>query len=62
MNTKHTVIVHHFDGECSTEGEFADRASAVLEASIIAGRLVRGEYVTACGYSFGPEFKAEVRS
>lgn len=51
METKHAVIVHHADHECSTEGNYADRAEAILAAETIASTLDYRESVTVCGYT-----------
>jgi hypothetical protein len=48
----HAVIVHHADGECSTEGEFEHRDMAVLAATLIAEKLDKREFVTVLGYTF----------
>ncbi len=47
----HYVIVHHWDGECSTEGQYETKQEAILAAERIAKTLIKGiEYVRTCGY------------
>lgn len=46
----HTVIVHHADGECSTEGTHQYRDSAMWHAINLAENLERGkEWVMVLG-------------
>jgi hypothetical protein len=48
---KHDIIVHHLDGECSTEGSFEHRDMAILAATKIAETLDSRESVSVCGYT-----------
>ncbi len=48
---RHDVIVHHADGECSTEGSFEYRDVAMWHAIRLAENLdARREWVMVCGH------------
>jgi hypothetical protein len=47
----HYVIIHHADGECSTEGQYDTKHEAIVAAEVIAKQLYKGrEYAFTCGY------------
>ena len=47
----HEVIVHHADGECSTEGSFQYRDTAMWHAIRLAENLdARREWIQVCGF------------
>lgn len=46
----HNLIIRYADGEMSTEGEYTDRAQALLEAYVIVARLHVNEHVFVLGY------------
>jgi hypothetical protein len=46
----HYVIIHHVDGECSTEGRYDTKHEAIVAAERIAKSLHNREYAFTCGY------------
>jgi len=52
MKTEHYVILHHVDGEASTELVTLDRQRAIEYAYLKSRTLTVREFVTAAGFAF----------